>query len=104
MEQQCVSIAKAGLSTSLNARTTVFAAANPIFGRYNPDKSPIENMGLPASLLSREGDDRYCLEIVDIGCNDTFLHRLLLHQTYLIRVFHINKYVYCTLNVRPDVE
>jgi len=53
MEQQTVSIAKSGITTTLNARTTVLAAANPVFGRYNPYKSPVENMDLPPSLLSR---------------------------------------------------
>jgi len=53
MEQQTVSIAKAGITTTLNCRTTVLAAANPVFGRYNPYKSPVENIDLPAALLSR---------------------------------------------------
>merc|ERR1712061_619426 len=52
MEQQPVSIAKSGITT-LNARTTVMAAANPVEGRYNPYKSPVDNIDLPASLLSR---------------------------------------------------
>eukprot|EP00931_Biecheleriopsis_adriatica_P022299 TRINITY_DN1436_c0_g1_i2.p1 TRINITY_DN1436_c0_g1~~TRINITY_DN1436_c0_g1_i2.p1 ORF type:complete len:800 (+),score=213.58 TRINITY_DN1436_c0_g1_i2:75-2474(+) len=53
MEQQTVSIAKSGITTTLNCRTTVLAAANPVYGRYNPYKSPVENMDLPAALLSR---------------------------------------------------
>ena len=53
MEQQTVSIAKAGIVATLNARAAVLAAANPAFGRYIPSKTVAENIDLPPTILSR---------------------------------------------------
>jgi len=53
MEQQTISIAKAGITTTLNARTAILAAANPAFGRYDISRKPEQNINLPAALLSR---------------------------------------------------
>uniref|UniRef100_A0A8D3BBX8 DNA replication licensing factor MCM4 n=1 Tax=Scophthalmus maximus TaxID=52904 RepID=A0A8D3BBX8_SCOMX len=53
MEQQTLSIAKAGIICQLNARTAVLAAANPVESQWNPKKTTIENIQLPHTLLSR---------------------------------------------------
>ncbi|CAH1452171.1 unnamed protein product [Lactuca virosa] len=53
MEQQCVSVAKAGLVASLSAQTTVLAAANPVGGHYNRAKTVNENLKINSALLSR---------------------------------------------------
>eukprot|EP00668_Euglena_longa_P011981 GGOE01014403.1.p1 GENE.GGOE01014403.1~~GGOE01014403.1.p1 ORF type:complete len:781 (-),score=217.80 GGOE01014403.1:89-2266(-) len=53
MEQQRISIAKAGIVCNLPARTSVLAAANPTWGHYNRAKTVAENLKLPAALLSR---------------------------------------------------
>jgi DNA replication licensing factor MCM5 len=53
MEQQTISIAKAGITTVLNSRSSVLAAANPVFGRYDDFKSASENIDLMTTILSR---------------------------------------------------
>jgi len=53
MEQQSASIAKGGIVATLNARTSILAAANPIYGKYDPFKNIHENVNLPIPLLTR---------------------------------------------------
>ncbi len=53
MEQQTVSVTKAGIIATLNARTSILASANPVQSRYNPRLSVVENIKLPPTLLSR---------------------------------------------------
>jgi len=53
MEQQTISIAKAGIHATLNARTSIFAAANPEGGRYDCKKSLRQNLNLTSAIMSR---------------------------------------------------
>lgn len=53
MEQQTISIAKAGVRATLNARTSILAAANPINGRYDRSKSLTQNIMMSAPIMSR---------------------------------------------------
>lgn len=53
MEQQSASIAKGGIVATLNARTSILAAANPMYGKYDPFKNITENVALPIPLLTR---------------------------------------------------
>ncbi|KAF9433123.1 Mcm2-7 hexameric complex component [Entomortierella beljakovae] len=79
MEQQTISISKAGITTTLNARASILAAANPIYGRYNPRKSPVENINLPAALLSRFD----ILFLILDTANEENDSRLASHITYV---------------------
>jgi replicative DNA helicase Mcm len=53
MEQQTCSVAKGGIVATLNARTSILSAANPIYGKYDPYKNITENVNLPIPLLTR---------------------------------------------------
>merc|ERR1712183_152742 len=53
MEQQTLSIAKAGIICQLNARTSILAAANPIHSKWDPRGTVMENIHLPPTLMSR---------------------------------------------------
>ncbi|VDM52675.1 unnamed protein product [Angiostrongylus costaricensis] len=89
MEQQTISIAKAGIMTTLNARVAIIAAANPAFGRYNPKRSIEQNIDLPAALLSRFD----LLWLIQDKPNRDGDRRLASHITYV----HMN-------SKQPEIE
>lgn len=75
MEQQTISVAKAGITTRLNSRTSVLAAANPIFGRYDNFKQIQEQIELQSTILSRFD----CIFIVKDINNDDANNRIAKH-------------------------
>lgn len=73
------SSAQAGITTTLNARTSILAAANPAFGRYNTRLRPTQNINLPAALLSRFD----LLFLILDKPNQVDDHRLAEHVTHV---------------------
>ena len=86
MEQQTVSVAKAGIISTLNARTSVLAAANPKGSQYNKDESISDNVNLPPSLVSRF-DLLYLVRCnAAVSCSVAKSHASLAGPDYTTRV------------------
>jgi len=79
MEQQTVSVAKGGIVTTLSARTSILAAANPVLGKYDPRKNITDNINIPIPLLTRF-DLIFVLRDIPDRPKDEKLARFLLEQ------------------------
>ena len=110
MEQQTISLAKAGIHATLNARASILAAANPIFGRYDKSKSLRYNLDISAPILSRFDlffvvlDE--CNEFVDhtIASHIVNLHRKkdqALHPDYTVE--QMQKYLRFAKLLKPQM-
>ncbi len=109
LEQQTISIAKAGIMATLNSRCSVLAAANPKFGRFDRYKSVAEQIDLPSPILSRF-DLTFVIEDKPDMDNDRELaqHILKIHQedsvAYEIEPELLRKYIaYARKNVHPKL-
>lgn len=111
MEQGTVSIAKAGIVATLNARTAILAAANPALGRWNPYRTVSENLKLPVTILSRF-DLIFVLVDRPMEEQDRMMtdHILALHRTHSIEKTPpilpdlLKKYIiYSRKNVQPKL-
>ena len=109
LEQQTVSIAKAGIMATLNSRCSVLAAANPKFGRFDRYKVLAEQIDLPAPIISRF-DLIFVIEDKPSKDGDAKLadHILKIHQEntveYEIEPELLRKYIaYARKNVNPHL-
>jgi replicative DNA helicase Mcm len=109
LEQQTISIAKAGIMATLNSRCSVLAAANPKFGRFDRYKSIAEQIDLPSPILSRF-DLIFIIEDKPNKERDYKLagHILKIHKDstvpYVIDPELLRKYIaYARRNVRPTL-
>lgn len=108
MEQHTVSVAKGGIVATLNARTSILAAANPTLGRYDPYRTVSENISLPVTILSRF-DLIFVLRDVPEKSKDSRMteHILDLHRTGVspvdppIDADLFRKYVSYAKNIKP---
>ncbi|MEM4461710.1 MAG: minichromosome maintenance protein MCM [Candidatus Bathyarchaeia archaeon] len=111
MEQQTVSIAKGGIVATLNARTSIIAAANPAFGRYDPLRTVADNINLPVSILSRF-DLIFVLRDKPDKSLDTRIaeHVLMLHTTRELPVAppiepeFLRKYIAYAKRINPKLS
>jgi replicative DNA helicase Mcm len=108
MEQHTVSVAKGGIVATLNARTSILAAANPSLGRYDPYRTVAENISLPVTILSRF-DLIFVMRDVPEKTQDALMteHILDLHRTGVTPVEPpiepelFRKYVSYSKNIKP---
>ncbi|XP_043252206.1 DNA replication licensing factor Mcm6 [Colletes gigas] len=105
MEQQTISLAKAGVRATLNARTSILAAANPIGGRYDRKKSLQQNVQLTAPIMSRFDlffiivdecneivDNAIAKRIVDLHCDNWQDFEAVYSQSEIVRYINFAKH------------
>ncbi|MGD1839147.1 MAG: minichromosome maintenance protein MCM [Nitrososphaeraceae archaeon] len=110
MEQQTCSVAKGGIVATLNARTSILAAANPLYGKYDPFKNITENVNLPIPLLTRfdiiyvirdipeqEKDNRIASHILEIHRDIDYTNQ------YVLDIDLYSKYLAYSKQIEPKL-
>ena len=93
MEQQTISVAKAGITTTLNSRTSVLAAANPIYGRLDDLKSTQDQIDFQTTILSRFDCIFLVKDIRDVNRDMNLAQHIM--DLHIVRfIFHIFFYFY----------
>lgn len=115
MEQQSASIAKGGIVATLNARTSILAAANPMYGKYDPFKNITENVNLPIPLLTRfdlifvvrdiptkERDEKIARHIIELHTPQGADHRSIVDVDILTKYLAYAKRINPTLTKEAE--
>ncbi|KCZ78100.1 hypothetical protein H311_00876, partial [Anncaliia algerae PRA109] len=108
MEQQTISISKAGINTTLNARCGILGAANPIKGKYNVKRSVEWNVGLPSALISRFDvlmvlkDEANAEKDLSLASHVTNLH--IVKDTNEEQYAFLTKYIEECKNINPILD
>ncbi|CAI5472749.1 unnamed protein product [Closterium sp. Yama58-4] len=110
MEQQTISITKAGIQATLNARTSILAAANPTGGRYDRSKPLRYNVALPPAILSRFDLVHVMLDTPDpVHDYSVARHILTVHQSRdralqpEFSTLQLQKYIKFARSIRPEI-
>lgn len=120
MEQQTISISKAGIHASLNARTSILAAANPVYGRYDKSKPLRQNLNISAPIMSRFDlfyivtdesdviiDTKIAKHIIDLhrSCNegytDIITNRIIVPSDFTQK--QLRDYIYFAKTIQPII-
>jgi len=110
MEQLTVSISKGGIIATLNARTTILAAANPRHGRYNPNLMFNENVNLPTTLISRFDIIHVMRDIPDLDRDEKLIRHMVdarVGETVYEDIFDITflkKYIIYAKRIKVSFE
>ena len=91
MEQQSITIAKAGICVTLNARCSIIAAANPVYGLYDESIDPAKNIHLPDSLLSRFDLLFIMLDRPNEGHDSALANHVLVNRRYIPDQYEIGQ-------------
>eukprot|EP00891_Asterochloris_glomerata_P009792 jgi/Astpho2/9792/e_gw1.00149.18.1_t len=110
MEQQTISIAKAGIQATLNARTSILAAANPVGGRYDRSKPMKYNVALPPAILSRFDLMHVMLDEPDDTNDENIARHIVLVHQRRERAFNvpysmaqIQRYIRYARSIKPEL-
>ncbi|MEM3202447.1 MAG: minichromosome maintenance protein MCM, partial [Candidatus Micrarchaeaceae archaeon] len=102
LESQTISVAKAGIIAKFNARAAVLAAANPKYGRFDPNTYPAEQFDIPPTLLSRFDLIFPIKDVLDEGIDKEIAkHILMQHQAAGAQLAEMSEYKQVTL---PPIE